>query len=98
MSTITESSNATVDDLYRTLPFPFAELEPPAFSHRADWTLADLDGYLGTWSALRRYRQARGEDPRRLVAADLARAWGDPAAARPVAWRLGLRVGRVGSG
>ena len=80
---------------YRTIPFPFAELEPRRFAMRTEWRLAELMGYLGTWSATERYRQARGEDPRDRIAADLAAAWGDPETPRPVRWPLNLRVGRT---
>ncbi len=86
-----------LEDGYRTIPFPFAPLsdgEPPEFAMRAAWRLADLVGYLGTWSATDRYRAARGEDPVALVAADLAAAWGDPAVAKEIRWPLSLRVGR----
>jgi len=78
---------------YRTLPFPFLELEPPPFEMSAGWTLDHLLGYLGTWSATQRYRRVRGADPVALVAGDLRAAWGDPEEARRVRWPLYLRVG-----
>ncbi len=83
-----------LEDGYRTIPFPFDEIDPPSFAMRAPWRLADLVGYLGTWSATDRYRSANGEDPVALVAADLAAAWGEPEAVREVRWPLTLRVGR----
>ena len=79
---------------YRTIPFPFAEVEPRHFAMEMEWRLAELMGYLGTWSATERYRQVRGEDPRDRIAGDLAAAWGDPETARTVRWPLNLRVGR----
>lgn len=80
---------------YRTVPFPFDEVEPPAFEMSVQWDLDHLVGYLGTWSATERYRRVRGEDPVARIAADLRAAWGDPAQARPVRWPLHLRVGRA---
>ncbi|MEK7759853.1 MAG: SAM-dependent methyltransferase, partial [Pseudomonadota bacterium] len=57
------------------------------------WTLEDLVGYLDTWSATRRYLQARGEHPLLSLRPALAEAWGgDPE--RQVAWPLFLRLGR----
>jgi len=35
-----------VDDGYRSLPFPFEELDAPAFEIRLDWRLEDLVGYI----------------------------------------------------
>jgi SAM-dependent methyltransferase len=87
---------AAVEDGYRSLPFPFAEIAAPAFHIRQRWDLARVAGYLGTWSASRHWSDAHGgADPVAEIAADLAAAWGDPAEEREVVWPLGLRVGRV---
>lgn len=80
---------------YRTLPFPFEELAPPAFAITLDWTLADILGYLGTWSAVARFRAAEGRDPVALFTPTLRAAWGRPDEVRPVRWPLALRVGQV---
>ncbi len=89
---------ALTDSGYVTIPFPFDELTAPACSMVAQWDLADLLGYLGTWSSVRAYRQARGDDPLQPLGADLAAAWGDPQARRDVRWPVHMRVGRVESG
>lgn len=87
---------SAVEDGYRSLPFPFAEVAAPAFHIRQRWDLARFAGYLGTWSASRHWSDAHGgADPLAEIAADLAAAWGDPAEEREIAWPLGLRVGRV---
>lgn len=52
-----------LNERYQTVPFPFAEVPAPAFSMEKTWTLDDLLGYLGTWSAVAGFRQARGFDP-----------------------------------
>jgi SAM-dependent methyltransferase len=84
-----------VESGYRTLPFPFAELMPPAFAMQVQWTLAELLGYIGTWSATERYRQATGHDPMDQLGFELERAWGDPIARRTVTWALTLRIGET---
>jgi SAM-dependent methyltransferase len=84
-----------VDDGYRSLPFPFAELPAPAFEIRCDWRLADLLGYIGTWSAVWALDQAVGPERFAALRRDLATVWGPPATIRPVRWPLALRVGRV---
>lgn len=83
-----------VEEQYRTLPFPLNEIAAPAFAMEAEWTLAQLTGYLGTWSAVQRYRQERGADPLALIADELAAAWGEAEALRHVRWPLFMRVGR----
>lgn len=79
---------------YRELPFPFEPLPAPPFAMSAEWTLPDLLGYLGTWSAVRYYREATGEDPLAGVATELQQAWGAADRVRTVRWPLSLRVGR----
>ncbi len=89
------AGRALVDSGYRTIAFPFAELDTPAFPMTAVWTLDQVVGYLGTWSAVAAYRTARRHDPMPALRASLARVWGDPATRRRVVWTLSLRAGRV---
>lgn len=79
---------------YRTLPFPFPELAPPPFEMTADWTFAHLLGYLATWSAAKRYRNATGDDPIECASPKLTTLWGDAGSLRRVRWPLSVRVGR----
>lgn len=83
-----------VDEHYRTIPFPFAEIEAPPFRMVQHWRLEDLLGYLGTWSATKRYAQARNVDPIEALREPLTRAWGAEGV-RLVEWGLHIRVGRV---
>ncbi len=83
-----------VENGYRDLSFPFPEMEVPLFSLAAEWTLADLLGYLRTWSASQRYLREKGNDPVSTIEDDLRRVWSDPDEARTVRWPLVFRVGR----
>jgi ubiquinone/menaquinone biosynthesis C-methylase UbiE len=83
-----------VEEGYRTLPFPFEEVTCPTFRMEAHWTLEQLLGYLGTWSATSRCLQATGSSPLPDLARRLSAEWGDPASPRRIAWPLALRVGR----
>jgi hypothetical protein len=66
---------------------------------RRRWDLPALLGYIGSWSAVARYREAVGRDPLQALAAELTPAWGEPAAGQVIEWPLHLLVGRVaGSG
>jgi len=84
-----------VEDGYRTLAFPFAEVAPPAFQMVHSWDLDHLLGYLGSWSSVQRYRTRTGLDPLELIRSELEAAWGDRAQSRDVTWPLHLRAGRV---
>ncbi len=83
-----------VESGYRTLPFPFPDLQPPGFTMEQHWTLSQLLGYVRTWSATTRFREQVGHDPVDQLEQDLAAHWGDPSAPRSVRWPLSLRVGR----
>lgn len=82
------------EERYEGLPFPFEPIETPAFAMEADWALAQLVGFMSTWSAPPRYEQRTGTDPLDLVADDLQRAWGDPERVVHIRWPLHIRVGR----
>ncbi|HEY9898319.1 MAG TPA: class I SAM-dependent methyltransferase [Pantanalinema sp.] len=79
---------------YRTLPWPFEELEPPALKLEVDWTFASLMGYLRSWSATQRFQELEGVDPVSLIEAELAAKWGEPDRVRRVSWPIAMRVGR----
>ena len=88
-----------VEAEYRDLPFPFEALpSPPPFAMKLDWNLADLVGYVGTWSPVRIFVEQRGFDPVPELAGELAAPWGDPERRRTASWPLFFRVGRVASG
>jgi hypothetical protein len=84
-----------VDEGYATIPFPFEEIIAPAFAMEMEWNLEHLQGYLGTWSAVREYEKQQGEDPLALIADELAAAWGDPERKLRIKWPLSLRVGHM---
>jgi SAM-dependent methyltransferase len=88
------AERAHVEAGYRSLPFPFAAVAAPTVAMTAEWSRAELLGYLRTWSAVERFRAARGVDPVALVEPEIAAAW-PPAEERVGArWPLTLRLGR----
>lgn len=84
-----------VDAGYTTLPFPFAEIQPPEFAMTAAWRFDHLLGYLSTWSAVKEYRARTGDDAVLAVTDELRAAWGDPEETKPVAWPLSIRAGYI---
>ena len=80
---------------YAHLPFPFAELRPPQFRMNARWSLDQLLGYLGTWSATQRFIAENQTDPVALIALDFRDVWGESQQVRLVTWPLTIRVGRA---
>lgn len=84
-----------VENGYADIDLPGQPLTVPAWQMAERWTLRHLIGYLGTWSASIRCREATGHDPREALLAPLTAAWGD-APERTVSWPLLLRVSRLG--
>lgn len=82
-----------VDDGYRSITLPFDEIDVPEFEMSERWTLEQLLGYVRTWSATSRFREARKEDPTIELAARLGDLWRDPTEARRVSWPLVVRAG-----
>jgi SAM-dependent methyltransferase len=83
-----------VEEAYRTLPFPWAEELAPSFQLQTDWSLEQVIGYLASWSAVQRYRDAHpGQDPLPAVAAELATLWPANGTLR-LNWPIHLRLGR----
>jgi hypothetical protein len=83
-----------VETGYRTLRFPFEEIAIDAPAMWAEWSLAQLLGYIGTWSAVARCREVTGRDPLAELAGRLVPLWGDPSTRCRVEWPLSVRAGR----
>ncbi|HEX9794957.1 MAG TPA: SAM-dependent methyltransferase, partial [Planctomycetota bacterium] len=83
-----------LDAGYQTLPFPFEPVAAPEFSMQDSWTLERVLGYLDTWSAVQRFRAARGTDPLESLRTDLQRVFGAAGESRRLSWKLSLRIGR----
>lgn len=89
---------AWLEQGYQQLDWPFAPIsDSREFSLSVDWSLSQLLGYLGTWSATRAYLAQHGRDPRELIEAPLRQAWGE-VAQRSIRWPLSLRIGRNAAG
>jgi SAM-dependent methyltransferase len=80
-------------DGYRTIQFPFREVEVPTFTLSRDITLGQLMGYVRSWSATARFVAAHGTKEVEKLEANLGRYWGDPEVPRRVDAPLHLRAG-----
>ncbi len=83
-----------IDNAYADLAFPFEASNIGTHTMSANWTGAQLLGYLGTWSAVTRYRAAHDDDPLHAVRVVVAEEWPQDFTRR-MEWPLCIRVGRV---
>lgn len=79
-----------VDALYQSIKPPFKCLADEALTLNLNWSLAHYLGYLSSWSATQRYREARGEDPVLIAQQKLQSIWGE--GEREINWPLALKV------
>lgn len=84
-----------VDDGYAAMPFPFAPRPAPDLAIVRDWPVAAFLGYVSTWSAVRRAREAGRGAMLDAFARDMTALWGDPARARRITWPIAMRLGTV---
>jgi ubiquinone/menaquinone biosynthesis C-methylase UbiE len=77
---------ALIDAAYAGIAFPGHAVESPPMDMAVDWTLDALLDYLGSWSAVQRYRRALGQDPLADLAPVLRPCWGE--GPRRVRWPL----------
>ncbi|MHB2025705.1 MAG: class I SAM-dependent methyltransferase [Elusimicrobiota bacterium] len=80
---------------YKTLPFPFDEITAPDFQIKAEWDLAQLLGYLSSWSSGHKFADERGINPLTLIEPELRKAWKPAKRTIRVNWDIHLRVGRL---
>jgi len=79
---------------YADFSLPWQELSVQGFSMTVEWRLDQLLGYLGTWSALKRYRKVNNDNPLENARRTLSEVWGKPEESKTVEWPLVLRVCR----
>jgi hypothetical protein len=82
-----------VEEGYQSIPFPFTRVIPPEFEMKVRWNVTELAGYIGTWSAVSRYREATGDDPVPRLVGQLGESWRNPLERREIRWRLSILAG-----
>lgn len=84
-----------IQQQYKTIAFPFVELTPPPFSMTTEWTVEQLIGYLGTWSATQQFIEQHGIDKIAELSHRLMEVWGSSQDTKLISWPLYLRIGRL---
>lgn len=82
-----------IDENYKTIPFPFKEIDTPDIKMTFDWELNQLTGYLNTWSAVQHFVKQNGTNPVDMIYENLKKAWGNKeyqSISFPVLLRIGM--------
>lgn len=64
-----------IDEQYKTISFPFHEIETPEFSFSLLWTLRELQGYLTTWSSVQKFMKVKNFNPVEKLIAQIQPTW-----------------------
>jgi ubiquinone/menaquinone biosynthesis C-methylase UbiE len=64
-----------IDEAYKTIPFPFREINAPEFSNTFSWNRQQFLGYISTWSAVKHYSSANEVNPLERLSRVLALIW-----------------------
>jgi SAM-dependent methyltransferase len=84
-----------INEGYKTIPFPFKEINAPKFEMNIKWNLYQMFNYMKTWSAVKKYHTEKRSDPLNLVREDIKNLWGEESEEKTVTWKINLRVGIV---
>ncbi len=85
--------NRMIDKAYANIPFPFPEIDAPAFRIQKEFSFDDLIGLLYTWSAVLKYREHHGTDPVAIAEPKLRELWGN-SGTLTVTWNIILKIGK----
>ncbi|HKZ37273.1 MAG TPA: class I SAM-dependent methyltransferase [Chryseolinea sp.] len=87
-----DNARKLVEEQYRTISFPFEEIQPPPFSIKVQWTITQLSGYLSSWSATQKYIKEKGHDPVSPFIKRLKKYWtkSDMTVTFPLFTRIGV--------
>ncbi len=78
---------------YETIPFPFNEIDAPAFCSKYNWGLETVAGFLNTWSAVQHYIKANNKNPVDSLVAKLKNVWASNEK-KDVSFPVFMRVGK----
>ena len=70
-------------------------MTPPQFTITLEWGRDQFLGYLSTWSATRKAREAGQEVVLHRFADQLNEAWEKPAMKREIRWPIHMRLGKI---
>jgi Methyltransferase domain len=90
-----DNERRLIDDRYKTISFPFTEIATPEFKLSFEWTREEFQGYLSTWSSVRKYIQANQINPVDDFMKEILPLW--KSGRQSITFPLFLRLGKISS-
>lgn len=88
-----EAERRLIDDRYQGISFPFEEIKAPMFYSRLTWSLDEYEGYINTWSSVKKFIQVNGFNPVDKLVTQIKPLWNEPI--QSVYFPVFLRLGRI---
>ncbi|MDP2686237.1 MAG: class I SAM-dependent methyltransferase [Aequorivita sp.] len=88
-----QKENLLVSEEYKTIPFPFREIETPAFQFQREIAPEDLKGLFFSWSATQRYLEQSRKNPVLEIENDLQKLWKKEEETKLATWNIFLKAG-----
>jgi len=88
-----EPERKWVDEEYKSIPFGFDPLPIKNFETVVEWNREQFKGYLGTWSAVRKFTDSKGFSPLNLIENKIDDTWKEKETKTivfPICLRLGI--------
>lgn len=83
-----------IDEDYKTIPFPFEEIQAPFFENKLQWDLENYIGYINTWSAVKKFIKENGFNPVEKFQKELERLWKNNEE-KEIRFPFFIRLGRI---
>ncbi|TGN29394.1 class I SAM-dependent methyltransferase [Empedobacter tilapiae] len=83
-----------IDEDYKTIPFPFDEIESPKFENIQQWSLDHLIGYLNTWSAVKHFIKQNNYNPIEQLQTEIEKVWGNDTT-KAIHFPILIRIGKI---
>ncbi|MDG2448263.1 MAG: class I SAM-dependent methyltransferase [Saprospiraceae bacterium] len=85
-----------IDNQYSSIPFNFDSIKVnQGFKISTSWSLDNLEGYLNTWSAVKRYVKQNNENPIPQLINQIKPYWAKEESHR-IEFPLFIKIGRIG--
>lgn len=83
-----------LDKRYRSIPFPFEEIEAPGFTQKIKWSINDFEGYLNSWSTVQKFKDEKGFNPAEDLMNEIKPLWPE-GEVKDAVFPVFLRLGRI---
>lgn len=83
-----------VDEEYKTIFFPFEEIQTPSFQITVSWKIEQLLNYLSTWSSVQKFIKENKSNPIDIISPQIKSLW-EKEEAKEICFPVFMRMGKI---